>query len=53
MVGMKGWPHRAAVLGVMEQLGADVVYSTESPHAGYMEAELGEYCQVLRTMEQY
>ena len=53
MIGMRGWTHRAAVLDVIEQLGAEVVYSTGGPPAGYMEAHLGEYCQVLKGLEQY
>ena len=31
MIGMRGWTHRAAVLDVMEQLGAEVVYYTGGP----------------------
>ena len=51
MIGMKGWAHRAAVLDVMSQLGKDVAYATGGPHAGYMEGQLGEYCQEFKAIQ--
>ena len=51
MVGMRGWTHRAAVLDAMNQMGNEVVYSTDGPPAGYMEGQLGGYCQELKTLQ--
>ena len=47
-IGMRGWIHRTEVLYAMSQLETEVVYSTGGPPPGYMEAQLGEYCQALK-----
>ena len=47
-IGMRGWQYRTEVLEAMSNLPSAVVYSTGGPPPGYMEAQLGEYCQALK-----
>ena len=47
-IGMRGWQYRTEVLDAMSQLESEVVYSTGGPPPGYMEAQLGDYCQALK-----
>ena len=52
IIGMKGWAMRAKLLDVMRQFGNDVRYSAGGPPPGYMERQLGEYCQALKEWDE-